>query len=282
MNYAVIATNHNHSYDFFAPLTVMMWRRVVGFDCIVLLTDTEAEWRREKYASLVLDTLGELNVQHHFIGKIEGYQTAQAAQSSRQHAAALDLPAEDVLITGDIDMWPLDGPWFRLHDPAKWDFTLWYWNAYGSPYPPYHCTAYCGATARVWREVMGLRITGEVGSQLQETFDRTLGRYHDSWQAWNHDELFFGSRIKGWDGYPDRCQRIDRYGGPPDDRIDRSGWPAEIDWSRQWVDTHLLRPGAQHENWVRIRPILEHYLPDRMDWVDSYLLGYRRARYYGD
>lgn len=281
-SYAIIATNHNHSYDFFAPLTALMWRHVVGFECICLLTDDEANWRANPYSSMVLDKLNELGVRKEYIGHIEGYQSAQAAQSSRQHAAALDLPAEDVLITGDIDMWPLNREWFHQHDPAAWDFTLWYSNAYGEKYPPYHCTAYCGATAKVWREVIGLKVTGEVGTQLQANFDRTLGRYHDSWQGWNHDELFLGAKLKAWDGYPGRCQMIRREGGgPPSDRIDRSGWPASIDWSRDWSDTHLLRPGAQHDNWVRIRPILEHFLPDKMTWIDDYLKLYRQRRYYG-
>ena len=278
--YAVIAANQNHSYDFFAPITTLMWEKVVGYRTICLLTDTAAEWENPTAALVKSKTL-EVGAHVHHIGKIEGYQSAQAAQSSRHHAAILDLPEDDVLITGDIDMLPLNGPWFRQHDSERYAFTLWYWNAYGEIYPPYHCTAYIGASVKLWREVLDLKPTGEIGPQLQANFDRTLTRYHDSWQGWNHDELFFGARLKGSDYYPDQCQQILRQGQPPHDRIDRSSWPVTFDWSREWTDTHMIRPPASHENWIRLRPLLEHYMPEKMAWIDDYLVQYRKLRYYG-
>lgn len=277
----ILATSRSHSYDFFMPITVLMWRKVVGGDPIVFLSETEAEWG-EKYAQVVMRALRDIDCKWHWVGNIQGYLPAQCAQSARQHAAALELPENDVLMTCDVDMFPLSKDWYWQHDPGKYDFSLFYSNAYGDKYPPYYCTNYLAATVKVWREVMGLEGNGDITSQLQQSFDRHLGRYHDSWSGWNFDELYFGSRLKGWDGYPDRCQMIRRPGGgPPSDRIDRSGWPSSYDWSRTWVDTHLIRPGALHENWVRIRPMLEHFLPEHMEWIDSYLIGYRHGRYYG-
>ncbi len=44
--------------------------------------------------------------------------------------------------------------------------------------------------------------------------DAGLGEDKDSWAAWNFDEEWFGRRIKAWDGYNDKCQFIDRHGGP--------------------------------------------------------------------
>lgn len=285
--YAVIASSTDHSYDFFAPLTALMWKRVIGFETIAFLINTADEWQKP-YSQVVKQKLFEAGAKIHHIGRIDGYLEAQAAQSSRQHAAALDLPETDTLVSGDVDMWPLQKHWFLQHDPDKYDLTLHYANAYGPvippSQPPYFCTCYMVATVKVWREIVGLENRGEIKSQLQANMDRTLNRRHDSWLGWNHDELFMGSRIKGWDGYPSRCQFINRYGGPPDDRIDRACWPNELEkggfnWNRNWVDTHLLRPGAVAPNWAKIRPILAHFVPDRMDWVDSYVKEYRHARY---
>jgi hypothetical protein len=277
----ILATSRDHSYDFFMPLTVMMWRKVVGAEPIVFLSETEKEWS-EKSGQVLQEALTEIGVKWNWVGHIEGYLPAQCAQSSRQHAAALDLPEDDILMTADVDMFPLSREWYLQHDPAKWDFSLFYSNAYGEKYPPYFCTNYLAGTVKMWREIMGLEPTGTVTAQLQKSFDRHLCRYHDSWSGWNFDELYFGSRLKGWDGFPNRCQFIRREGGgPPSDRIDRSGWPSSYDWSRVWVDTHLIRPGALHDNWVRIRPMLEQFLPEKMAWIDSYLLKYRGARYYG-
>jgi len=72
---------------------------------------------------------------------------------------------------------------------------------------------------------------------------------------------------------------ITRDGCPPYDRIDRGGWPANFDWSKKYVDTHLIRPGATPENWPRIRPLIEHYIPKRLEWVDKYVKEYQEAKY---
>lgn len=280
ISHAVIASNHSHSYQFFAPITALFWREVVGFRTLCFLTGTEKEWDTGA-ASLVRAKLREVDAQVHHVGVLEGYQDAQAAQSSRQHAAALDFPDDDVLVTGDIDMWSLDGPWFRQHDPAKWDFTSWYANAYGWPVPPFHPTPYVAATAKKWREVMKLEVRGEILTQMQANFDRTLGRDASTWLSWWHDELYFNSKFKAWDGYPKRVQMITRDGQPPHDRIDRCAWPAAFDFSKKWVDTHLIRPGATKENWPRIRPLIEFYLPKYLGWVDEYVAQYQKEKYNG-
>lgn len=276
--HAVIATNHSASYQFFAPLTALMWREVVGFNTICFLTGTKADWQ-DKAAVLVEAKTREVGARVEYIGVLEGYRDGQAAQSSRQHAAALDLPEDDVLMTGDIDMWPLSREWFRQHDLTKYAFASYYSNAYGWPHPPFLPTPYIAATVKNWRDVMGLKCRGEILTQMQANFDRTLGRYHDSWTAWWQDELFFNARLRATDMWPARVQMITREGCPPHDRIDRGCWPETIDWSKPLADTHLIRPGAIPENWKRIRPILAHYIPEHMAWVDEYHKAYAEVKH---
>lgn len=282
----VISSSHDHSYQPFAPMTILMWREVIGWDPILLLVEDEEAWSRTAFDRVMLEYLRQINADFRFIGKIEGYETAQQAQSSRQHVAALDLPEDDILMTADIDMFPLSKLWFHQHDATKWDFTLFYSNAYGNMNPPvsppYHCTSYMAGTVKVWREIMGLKVTGEVASQLQSNFDKHLGRACDSWTAWNCDEVFFGSRIKAWDGYPDRCQMIPRYGGPPDDRVDRSNWPTTLSktYLSSKVDAHCIRPPALAPNWKPLRELLSYYLDGKdMEFIDSFVSRYRKARY---
>lgn len=279
-DYAVIATNQSQSYDLFGPLTTIFWKDIVGYETICFLTDTAKEWDN-KAGHVVRDALEQVGAKTHFIGKLEGYQNAQAAQSSRQHAAALDLPEGDTLTTGDIDMLSLDGPWFRQHDPARWDFTSLFSNAYGWPCPPFLPTPYIQGTVKKWRDVMGLEVRGEILTQMQANFDRTLTPHASTWSQWWHDELFFNSRLRASDSWPHKVQMITREGCPPHDRIDRGCWPANFDWSRKYVDTHLIRPGATPENWAKIRPLVEHYIPQRMGWVDAYVKRYQEAKYGG-
>lgn len=279
-SHAVIATNQSHSYDVFAPITTLFWKEIVGFETLCLLTGNPEDWEGSKGSGrLIRDALEKVGARVHHIGVLQGYQDAQAAQSSRQHAAALEFPEDDVLITGDIDMWSLDREWFRAHDPAKHDFTSWYANAYGWPHPPFHPTPYIAATVKKWREVMKLEVRGEILTQMQANFDRTLTPDASTWTSWWHDELYFNSKLKGWSGYPDRVQMITREGQPPHDRIDRCAWPQKFDWSKRWVDTHLIRPAATRENWPRVRPLVEHYIPQHLSWVDEYIAKYQEVRY---
>lgn len=275
--YATIATNQSQSYQFFAPITTLFWKDVVGYETICFFTDTEADWS-DKAAKLVVEATREVGAKTHFIGVLEGYQNAQAAQSSRQHAAALDLPADDTLITGDIDMWSLDRDWFHQHEGFD-GFTSYYANAYGWPHPPFHPTPYIAAKVKLWREVVGLEVRGEILTQMQTNFDRTLTREASTWLSWWHDELFFNSKLKAWDGYPSKVKMVTRDGCPPFDRIDRCAWPDSFNWNRHYVDTHLIRPAGTKENWPRVRPLIAHYIPQHLAWVDSYVKRYQEAKY---
>lgn len=277
--YAVIATNHSHSYDVFAPITALFWREVVGYRTLLFLTGTKPEWQ-DPVSQVVVNAALEVGARVEWIGTLEGYRDGQAAQSSRQFAAALDFADDDVLVTGDIDMLALNRDWFRRHDLVNYDFCNTFADAYGWPHPPFLPTPYTYATAKKWREVMQLEVRGEILTQMQAAFDRTLGRYHDSWTAWWQDEMYFNSKLREWSGWPARVQMLTRPGCPPHDRIDRCRWPNYFDWSKSWSDTHLIRPGATKENWPRIRPLVEHYIPAHLEWVDKYVEAYQKARGY--
>lgn len=270
----VLASSRCHDYDFFGPISSMLWQKVVGFKATVLLIDTPEEWNSPA-SQVVVNAHREVGSDLHWIGKLDGYFDGNCAQSSRQHAAALPFDPEEWLMTCDIDNWPLTRDWYHQHEDAGRDVALYYANAYQHLY---YCTTHVAAKAKTWREIMQLDMSLGVGENLKRSFDRYLGVGADTGFAWNYDELYFGACLKGWDGYPGRCFMLDRRGAPPDDRIDRSCWPGYPD-VRGKVDAHLLRPGAQHENWERIRPILEQLVPHNLPWIDAYLKAYRVARY---
>ena len=270
----ILASSRDHSYDFFSPLSAMIWRRLVGFDVTVLLIDTPEEWR-DSHSQVVLDALRIAEADVRWIGRIEGYESATCAQASRQHAAALPFPGDEWLMTSDVDLWPTSKDFYRQHVGCGKDVGIYYANAYEYKY---HCTSHVTMKSDTWREVMKIDPSLGLAGNLQRSFDRNLGRGADSWKAWNFDEMYFMSRLKMWGGYPNQCLFVDRPGHPPKDRIDRSSWPGDLSISGK-VDSHLIRPGALHENWVRLRPLLAQLIPDSMGWADDYLTKYRIARY---
>jgi hypothetical protein len=169
-------------------------------------------------------------------------------------------------------LWPLRREFYNQQDWSK-RFHLFYANAYNYEY---HCTCHLGATKRVWQEVTKLPEADKIGPNLQVILDKHLTRQHDSWQAWNLDEIYFTSLLKAWSGYPKECHMIERGGAPPSDRIDRSNWPSTVDTSGK-TDAHIVRPGYTEENWPRLRPLIAQLLPQHLAWADEYVAQFRKA-----
>jgi hypothetical protein len=265
---AIISSDLNPAYSFFLPLTAALWRHVASHRPTALLTGTCEDWRAHPQGSVALRHLREQGADVFWIGTVTGHRSSTVAQVSRLFAGCLDLPAEDRLLTADVDMWPL-APVFR----DDGDVTLHYGNAYAHEAVPKWPLCYVGAKASTWREIMGVGVEPIAGI-IQRHLDERLAADEDSWAAWNHDEEEFARRLVAWPGHPERCVTVPRRGGPPVDRIDRSAWPAAPN-ADGMVDAHLPRPGA--EGWSEIRPLIEQVAPHLLEWADAYVQDFRRA-----
>lgn len=251
----ILASSDWKDYEFLAPITALLFRRVAGFEPMVLLTESETAWRARASGRCVLETLEREHIDHAWIGPLEGYRISVAAQAARQHAACLPFADDDYLVTSDVDMWPLDRAWFNQID-SRFDVQLWYANAYNYRF---HTTGYVGMRAGLWREIMGIKVGDKINERLQVALDANFTRNCDTWSEWYADETYTSSRLKAWKGYPDKCQMIERRGAPPEDRIDRSGWPSQVNLVGK-VDAHVLRPGFTGENWPRLSSLLDNLI----------------------
>lgn len=269
--WVTLAADVNPSFDFLLPVGGLVWRKVTGYEPLCLLAGND--WGG-KVGQVVLDELGRLGMWHHIIGPLtEPYRVGVAAQMSRQHAACLDLPIDDLLMTADADMIPVNGEWFNRWDDSKL-VRLHYSNSYGYNF---HTTGYWTMRVRTWREVMRLNVQHSIVNHVQDRLDRWIGRDRDTWQEWYADEMIASAHLKLWSGYPDKCLMIERDGAPPVDRIDRSGWPDSVDF-RGKVDAHVLRPSWTPDAWPRMRAFFEKLIPEHMAEVDGFHKRYSEAR----
>lgn len=272
--FIIIGCSPRQDYDFPLPMTATIWKQLLGWEPVCMLYSTESTWRKNPSASYVLDTLDQKGIRYHFIGDLSGqWNEHTPVQNARQHAAALDFDDDDFLVTGDADLWPLRKDYYDQIDYSK-KMTFWFSNAYNYAY---HCSCHIGARASVWRDVMGLKVTGEILSQMQVTLDRDvaparigLSTADAGMVEWNSDEVNTSRLIRAKSWYPHQCQMIERkrsVHGILVDRIDRATWKG---WWPGAIDAHLLRPPQFPENWPRVFNLIRQVSPSVAEWADTY------------
>ena len=274
--YALFSSSLNEDYAFYLPLTVRMWSGVCGFGSIINLVGEPSEWSAGKFG-VALDEAKAQGAEIEFIPRCIGHQDSTVAQVSRLYAGALGhLPDSVYVMTSDADMFPMSRDFFHATDPGK-PLHILYANAYTrqhngrtireQKYP----ICYLGATVGVWKQIMRLG-SKPFPQELQDQLDGGLSRDRKPGDmgAWNYDELLFGVRAHEWSGIRN-AQMRDRRGGPPADRIDRSGWQNDPETIKRAADAHLLRPAQSDANWPRVRQLIESRLGgEAAAWADGY------------
>ena len=265
MNRILFSTDHNPTYAWFAPLSSLMWQRVVGFKPVVAAVGPVDPWLLEQTAATGADVVRICNV--------KGVSSASMSQFCRLFPYLMGPVNEyDYLMLVDIDAWPMQRDIFQ---PTGADLDLIFPN-WCMPFFP---MGYNGALLSTWRAMVGVEATCveeaviKVMQTHPELIKRTNSKHHDP--LWNFDEAYITERIRAWPGFPDRCRQYARVGGDLlNDRIDRIRWPSEPRPDGM-VDAHLLRPGWTDENWPRIRPLLAALLPAAdLAWADQYRAAY--------
>lgn len=271
MKWVTLAADVNPSFDFLLPVGGLVWRRVTGYEPLCLLAGPNWDGPVGK---VVIDQLDAFGMRYEHVGLLtEPYRTSVAAQMSRQHVCCLpDLPEDDLVMTADADMQPLSGEWFNRWDDSK-TVRLHFANSYNYLF---HTTGYWTMKVKTWREVMRLDTKKSIAEHLQERLDRWIGRERDTLAEWYSDEHVASVHLRAWEGYPDKCYMIEREGGPPIDRIDRSGWPEPLSFAGK-VDAHVLRPAQNKESWGQMRHFFSNLIPDYMEHVDDFHKKYMEA-----
>lgn len=282
MNYAVISSDRNQLYAFYAPLTAAVWRNR-GWQVFMLLVGEEDDWLDDPRSKLVYEKCLEANARVHFISAYPGHRTSTVAQVSRLYAHLLPKVApDDYLMTSDVDMWPL-GPWVGGTRDSSKAFQLYFSNAYADADKVHFPMCYVGAQACFWKEAMDSSVSMDMKDALGKALNLCKKQYTSSeayhrngeyvpLDVWNFDETYFGEQLSALGGWKDRCQFIERdMSLAGERRIDRSNWidAASVDG---YADAHLFRPGFTPDNWSRASWLFQLAVTDQdqVAWAESY------------
>lgn len=276
MRRVIFSVSANPIYDFWAPLTCVIWREVTTYDPFLILIDPVEKWVSTTRGKLIMDALEDIGQEKRMPSNIPKNPRILMSKLARWYACGLGVNRGDYLLTADIDIWPLQHEWFLQTQEGGAAMDFYYANAHENR--KQHATCYIGGLARMWQEMVGMNLQDGI-----LTFEGAMERAHEnlrlkSYEAWRSDEVYMASQIKSWTRYPKECNFIDRKGHPPEDRIDRSSWPshyvmaADKKWLEGKVDAHLPRAKMRIETlWTFVRPIFEAKCPAMLDWADGYI-----------
>lgn len=278
IDWAVISADLNPRYAFFLPLTTLFWNEICNARTLIVAVGTAQEWQADPFGRLVLQTVRDWRLRCEFlhVPKSDLLSPGNLAQVMR--IWGLTQAADGFCITSDADLLPLRKTYFSYpRDTRKSDLYLWNADHY-SPNLRY-TMGYIGASADIWREIVGLRTQDEAVAFFRREYERLSPGFDGSLPAssgngvWWNDEAILTELIANWCGYPERCAFIRSAFYTFRRRLhwNRMGaWegfhPRQASW---YVDAHLIRD--TWEEWQYVEPLVKACVPAVLHDVASYV-----------
>lgn len=274
---AIISTTYDDTYLFYLPITTWCWNKL-GVDVICFVPDGYSTFKTNR-------ELDKFSTAYYAAKKIapsfryEGFicpkhKEATYAQCSRLYGACLDLPEDEILISGDIDMLLFNLP--PIHDTM---FTV-----VGRDLTPEGQVPMCylGGPAKEWREIFDIG-----GKGYQQCLDELLGsiecdNMRGNYWAKDQEQASF------------RLNEINKLGAPnprnikyvlrarpgtqfATNRIDRDDAYFIDRLTPEIIDYHCHRPGYTDENFEKILTVIKYFYPhDDLTWMRNYQEAYKK------
>lgn len=264
---AIISSTYADKYFYFIPLCVWAWNKLnVGVVCFMPI---EREANQSPKLALIENTLVSINA-NIVIKKFDcpEHKEATYSQCSRLYGSCLDLPEDEILVTGDIDMLLLANPAINLNKDCF--YVLGADLVPEKQYP----ICYLMSSVKKWREVFDIS-----NQTYQQKLDELLGDIDcenmrgnywgkDQEEAFNkisqcQHKVLMNRAILGTQFAGNRYDRDDAF------LLDRL--------SLNTVDYHMNRPGFEDENFNKILQVLQYHYPnENFEWLINYNEEYKR------
>lgn len=260
---AVISSTYDDLYFFFLPIVAWSWNKL-GIEPICILP----KFKAGQYPQKLL--LAEWTMGMHGVNwtklfyEAPEHKNATYAQCSRLYAAAADdIPDDEILITGDIDMAVFNKDYFQQANNGQI-------NVFGADLVPegQYPICYISMPAKTWREVMWLK----KGEGVQKPLDRLLGDLeceHFRGNYWGKDQETIYQHLTAQAWPVEKHYRAKQPNQFATRRADRDGWPDTA--APDIIDAHLPRAGYPDENFLKIIKLFRDLYPDEdLGWMTEY------------
>lgn len=227
IKYAITSCNDNSDYYQFWPLLSRVWKEFLDIDPILIYIgeDLPIELQDNKY--------GQIIIQRPF----DGIPSSTQSQFIRLWYTK-NYP-DDIVITTDIDMFPLSR-WYFKDQIRNLDDDKFIHLAEKNP--PGYNICYNVAKGSIFNELLGL--DGSFDTILSEVYYRMKSGGHNTWFV---DEYFISEKLDNYNG--DKFKRITRKSY---NRINRNNWdynPALVKLG-MYYDYHSARPYKQYKEHI--------------------------------
>lgn len=284
---AIISSTYDNRYLYFLPITTWLWNKL-GVDVICFMPEPEGEIDllgykvdQDRRYALINNTILANNLSLS-VCRFNALRHKQAtyAQCSRLYGACLDLPEDEQLIIGDIDLAP-----FKVPPTNEKGFTI-----FGSDLVPegQYPMCFISAKKKYWnfpfRINYGQIDTGKgtaytVTHTYQELLDNLLGDIECEnmrGNYWSKDQQTAFEKISALSdvhlvprarpGTQFATNRVDR---------DDINWRAYV--NDELVDAHLWRDGFTEQNHANIMELLQMKYPnENFNWLVEYTEKYKQ------
>lgn len=271
--WVVLSCTPNSAYDFFLPIAVRLWRKRIGYEPVIVLVGSESDWS-SGHAKVVRDaTQGRVSL----FESIPGIPDSAVSMGLRQHVSALEFAEDDVILIGDVDLFPVDREFYHRYEPSRNPVGIYYAETYRDEYWPAYGVS---MPVRNWREVMGV-VVGDFRGSVQRAFTeenvKALGMADkvETWDTrfWTFDERYTSFKIKGSRFSNSVATFPSALGTKVPQRLKLPAQP----YAQDYVDFHCPRPGWTEDNWPDIRHMLAQMMPEDLRWIDDYAEKYLRS-----
>lgn len=273
---AILSTNYNDTYLYFLPIVTKLWN-LLGVDVICFVPKLTSDYNDNKKIDLLLSTIRENNLKiklHEF--NAPKHKEATYTQCSRLYGACLDLPEDEILVLGDIDMLPFQELKRGIDQTVeKWGGLF---NVYGVDLVPDGQIPMCYVWGCVneWRKSYqfsyGNGYLDNAYKTYQEYLDLLLGGIdceNMRGNYWSKDQQELKNLLS-------RSAKIEHLRARPNtqfakNRVDRDdiNWRSYVDDSL--IDAHLWRDGFTEQNHSNIMELLKMKYPnENFDWINQY------------
>lgn len=279
---AIISTTYSDTYLYFIPIVAFCWNKL-GVDVICFLPDWQNDetFTDKDHDKLIL--IDKVNIANGATYESYRFQAPKHkestyAQCSRLYGACLDLPEDEILITGDVDM-----AMFKI--PTYIDSI----TIFGSDLVPtgQYPMCYASGTVKEWRSAMKLYQYDntiptpkgvKVGSikTYQQCLDELLGDIdceNMRGNYWGKDQQTLWGNTCDIATTINRAREGTQFASK---RYDRDDAYILERLSPYTIDFHMNRPGYEPQNFGIILKILQyHYPDDNFEWLISYTEQYK-------
>lgn len=263
---AIISTTYSDTYLYFLPIVTFCWNKL-GVDVICFMPLRSLPFNNGERLNLIQETLNVIDAKCEFkLFDAPEHKEATYAQCSRLYGACLDLPEDETLFIGDVDM-----AIFKLPPYEKNGFTI-----FGADLVPVgqYPMCYISASVRSWRVLLKRVKT------YQEHLDSLLGDIEcESFRGnyWGKDQETAYNLIhphKEFFKEINRARPNTQFAGH---RVDRD----DINWrsyvSDELIDAHFWRPGYTDGNFANIMELMKMKFPNEdFQWLIDYTNEYKK------